>query len=135
MGEQRARISPLEFINTMWWRIIGIIMSIFVLGVSYWVTRTEKRLPAPLGYWASTDGGCYVPVNAPKTAAPGPVCGTTSALPYCVFQGRQYAPTERFSAGDGCNSCECNAETMTVECTNSACVNTNANVPTDVEPY
>lgn len=123
IGEERARISPLEFFNTMRWRVIGIIIAIVVLGFSFWLTRLEKRTAVPVGYWATTGAGCYDPVNAPKDAAPGSVCGAPPALPYCVFQGKQYAPTERFAAGDGCNSCECDPDTMSVVCTEMACGN------------
>lgn len=104
----------------MRFRLTFLFLAFAVLAAAFWVQRDTRPNP---GYWAQTGSGCYVPIQAPTNTAPGPVCGTPPALPYCVFQGRQYAPTERFAAGDGCNSCECDPETMSVVCTEMACGN------------
>lgn len=77
-------------------------------------------------YWSLTDQGCFVAVQSPPTPAPTPLCSVTPSLPYCLYQGQQYAPTERFAAGDGCNTCVCDAETISVVCTEMACVEEDA---------
>lgn len=50
----------------------------------------------------------------------GGSAGTGGQSSGCDYQGKHYAPGASFPAGDGCNSCSCQADS-TVVCTEMAC--------------
>lgn len=106
--------------------LAGVIL--IVVGVVWWSAERKKPAPAPVGSWALTTAGCYVPVGNPRTSAPGGICGDPATeVRYCVYEGRQYGIGEEFAASDGCNQCECSEATRSVVCTRIDCLLQNTN--------
>ena len=60
--------------------------------------------------------------NAGSTGIAGSGGSSDPGTPSCVYQGRGYASGESFPAGDGCNTCSCDAD-GSVGCTEIGCGN------------
>ncbi|HKO50590.1 MAG TPA: hypothetical protein VJV79_22860 [Polyangiaceae bacterium] len=98
-------------LNQVWW---------CVLAAPLWVGCGGAFTPGSGGSGAAAGaaaGGGAAIAGAP---AGGGASGNASAGASCVYQGKSYAQGARFPAGDGCNSCTCEAH-GSIACTEAAC--------------
>lgn len=114
-----------DFMN--WKLAFGVMVILAGLGVGGWlVFGRSAKTPASdtpaAGGWVKLSGDCYIPVNNPKTPAPGRPCLDPKAeITFCDYEGSQYGIGEKFAAVDGCNTCICSEETRDVVCTQKIC--------------